>query len=148
MAKTTFSNTLVTKALVLQAIEAMINDPETGFIPEQEAYDSNGVSVLYSDILEYCAVTRAQLAEKADKAKAKAAEKKAAGNELRERVKAVLTEEPQTRDEVFANFAEEEGITIAKIGARLTQLVKAGEVEKSQEKIADGTKKMTYKLAQ
>lgn len=148
MAKTTFSNTLVTKALVLQAIEAMVNDPETGYAPEQEAYDANGVAVLYSDILEYCKVTQEQLAEKAAKAKTKAAEKKAEGDELRERVKAVLTEEAQTRDQVFANFADEEGLTIAKIGARLTQLVKAGEAEKTLEKTADGSKKMTYKLAQ
>lgn len=97
-------------------------------------------------IVEYCAKKQASLANKAAKAKERNAAKRAAGDELRERVAAVLTSEPQTRDEVFANFADEEDLSVQKIGARLTQLVGAGLAVKSEVTV-DGKKKAAYALA-
>ena len=97
-------------------------------------------------IVEYCAKKQASLANKAAKAKERNAAKRAAGDELRERVAAVLTSEPQTRDEVFANFAGEEDLSVQKIGARLTQLVGAGLAVKSEVTV-DGKKKAAYALA-
>ena len=97
-------------------------------------------------IVEYCAKKQASLANKAAKAKERNAAKRAAGDELRERVAAVLTSEPQTRDQVFANFADEEDLSVQKIGARLTQLVGAGLAVKSEVTI-EGKKKAAYALA-
>ena len=147
MTKTVFSNTLVTKALVLQAIEEMVKGAEGGYTPNVEAYERDGVGVTYGDIVEYCEKTREQLAAKSEKAKTYASKKKVEGDEFRAKVKAVLTaDKAQTREEILKYFEEDPTVTVAKIGARLTQLVKAGEVEKVEEKFAGGAKKMTYKL--
>ena len=83
---------------------------------------------------------------KSAKAKEKAAEKRAEGDELRAVIKSVLTNEYQTVD---ANTAQIEGedITKAKVVARLTQLVNNGEAVKEQGKSEDNKKVMTYKLA-
>ena len=82
---------------------------------------------------------------KAAKAKERAANKKAEGDELREVIATVLTDEFQTADEITAQV-EGEDITKAKVVARLTQLVKARIAVKEQIKV-DSAKKMAYKLA-
>lgn len=81
---------------------------------------------------------------KAEKAKARAAEKRADGDQLREVVKSVLTDELQTIDAIFAQV-EGEDLTKAKITSRLSQLVKADIAEKESIKV-DGRKVMGYKL--
>ena len=86
-----------------------------------------------------------QLAAKAEKAKARAAEKKVAGDELREVVKSVLTDEFQTIDAITAQIVGED-VTKAKVTARLTQLIKSEEAVKEQVK-AGSRKVMAYKLA-
>lgn len=83
---------------------------------------------------------------KSIKAKERAAEKKAEGDELRAAVKAILTTENQTIDEIFGQI-EGEDLTKAKIVARLTQLVKAGEAKKEEVKSEDGKRIMVYALA-
>ena len=83
---------------------------------------------------------------KAAKAKERAAAKKAEGDELREIVKSVLTSELQTADEIFAQLNGED-LTIAKVRARLTQLVNLNEAEKEDVKTEDGKTKKAYKLA-
>lgn len=85
------------------------------------------------------------IASKAEKARERAAKTKAEGDELREAVKAVLTDEFQTIDDIVAQVAEE-GVTKAKVTARLTQLVKAEMAEKDQVKADDGRKVMAYRL--
>lgn len=82
---------------------------------------------------------------KAEKAKARAAEKKAEGDALRDAVQAVLTEEYQTINDI-ANQVEGEEITKAKITARLTSLVKNGLAEKADVKTEDGKTVKAYKL--
>ena len=86
-----------------------------------------------------------QLAAKAEKAKARAAEKKVAGDELRAVIKQVLTNDFQTIDAITAQIAGED-VTKAKVTARLTQLIKTGEAVKEQVK-AGSRKVMAYKLA-
>ena len=66
---------------------------------------------------------------KSAKAKEKAAEKRAEGDELRAVIKSVLTNEYQTVDAITAQI-EGEDITKAKVVARLTQLVNNGEAVK------------------
>ena len=82
---------------------------------------------------------------KAEKAKARAAEKKAEGDALRDAVQAVLTEEYQTINDI-ASQVEGEEITKAKITARLTSLVKNGLAEKVDVKTEDGKTVKAYKL--
>ena len=88
----------------------------------------------------------ASIDTKAAKAKERAAEKKAEGDALRESVKAVLTSELQTADEIFGQL-DGEDLTIAKVRARLTQLVNLGEASKEDVKTEDGKSKKAYKLA-
>ena len=83
---------------------------------------------------------------KSAKAKEKAAEKRAEGDELRAVIKSVLTNEYQTVDAITAQI-EGEDITKAKVVARLTQLVNNGEAVKEQGKSEDNKKVMMYKLA-
>ena len=83
---------------------------------------------------------------KSAKAKEKAAEKRAEGDELRAVIKSVLTNEYQTVDAITDQI-EGEDITKAKVVARLTQLVNNGEAVKEQGKSEDNKKVMTYKLA-
>jgi plasmid stability protein len=89
----------------------------------------------------------ASIDNKAEKAKERAAAKKAEGDELREIVKSKLTGEFQTADDIFAQIDAGEDISIAKVRARLTQLVNLGEAEKSDVKTDDGKAKKAYKIA-
>lgn len=82
---------------------------------------------------------------KAAKAAARAASKKAEGDELRAAVQAVLTDELQSIDTITAQI-EGEDITKAKVTARLTQLVKSGAATKDMVKTEDGRKVTAYKL--
>ena len=80
-------------------------------------------------------------------AKERAAEKRAAGDELRERVYAVIEEagEPITVNGILEAMCDS-SLTPAKVTARTRQLVAAGVVTKGQVKI-DGHKLMAYTLA-
>lgn len=84
------------------------------------------------------------LAAKAAKAKERAAEKKADGDELRAAVESILTEVPQTIDDIVAQI-EGEDITKAKVTARLTALVKA-EVAKKEAVKVGSRKVMAYSI--
>ena len=85
------------------------------------------------------------LEAKAAKAAERAASKKADGDELRNAVQAVLTDELQTIDAITAQI-DGEDITKAKVTARLTQLVKAGVATKDMVKTKDSRKVAAYKL--
>lgn len=85
------------------------------------------------------------LEAKTAKAAERAASKKADGDELRNAVQAVLTDELQTIDAITAQI-DGEDVTKAKVTARLTQLVKAGVAAKDMVKTEDGRKVTAYKL--
>ena len=133
----------VTKAMVLNAIEDYFCKEDV----DKVIAISDGIEVTAGEIVEYAVKTLGQISAKAEKSKVYAAKRKAVGDELREAVKAVLTTEPQTREEIFANFADDPELSISKVGARLTQLVKAGVAVKGETKTVLG-KKMTYKIAE
>lgn len=98
------------------------------------------------ELLKFIDKQVASINTKAEKAKEKAAEKKANGDELREIVQSVLTEEYQTIDNIVSQIEGEE-ITKAKITARLTSLVKAGLATKSDVKNEEtGKTQKAYKL--
>lgn len=98
------------------------------------------------ELMEFINKQVEALDKKAAKAKERAAEKKAEGDELRAKVEAVLTDEVQVIDEIVDAIGEED-VTRNKVVARLTQLVKAGIAVK--EEVKNGSKKvMGYRLAE
>lgn len=106
----------------------------------KEACEDNEV------IVEFCDKEIAALGAKAEKAKARAAAKKAEGDELRATVASVLTTEPMIAEDVLAAITGVEDLTKAKVIARLTQLCKAGDAVKTEVTV-DGKKRMAYSLA-
>lgn len=97
------------------------------------------------DVLSFIDKVVTSIENKAEKAKIKAAEKRANGDELREAVQSVLTDELQTADAILVQIEGEE-LTKAKIVARLTQLVKAGIATKEDVKTDDNRTVKAYKL--
>ena len=98
------------------------------------------------DLLTFIDKELELIENKSVKAKERAAEKRAEGDELRAAVKSILTTENQTIDEIFGQI-EGEDLTRAKIVARLTQLVKTGEAKKEEVKSEDGKSIMVYAIA-
>ena len=97
-------------------------------------------------LVAFCEKEIAAIDAKAEKAKERAAAKRAEGDALREAVQAVLTNEFQTIDEITGKVEGEE-VTKAKVTARLTQLVKAEIAEKTDVKNEETGKTVkAYKL--
>lgn len=109
-----------------------------------EAEEVNGIPA--TDLVEFLDSQLAQLDARNARAKAKAAEKKVEGDELRAAIKAVLTAEPQTITDIMAQVKGED-LTPAKVVARLNQLVKAEEAVKEQVRI-DARRLMAYRIAE
>lgn len=97
------------------------------------------------DIVAFCDKKIEALDKKATRAKEKAAEKKAAGDELRDRVEAVLTEDWQTIADVVTALNDEEA-TASKVTYRLNALVDLGVAVKDDTKIAGEGKSRTVKV--
>ena len=135
--------TKITKAMVLEVIRAAA---ENGAISGEVTVNDKVVAITGDDVINYVDKTVEQLNAKAAKAKEKAAEKKAEGDELRNAVQAVLTDAPQTIDDITAQIEiDNVEVTKSKVTARLTQLTKAGIASKEPAKVGD-RKIMTYKL--
>ena len=96
-------------------------------------------------LVEQLETIKTQEINKAAKAKERAAAKKAAGDELRAEVQAILTEEFQSAQAITDAIGKED-VTKAKVIARLKQLVDTGVAVKEEVKIGD-KKQMAYKLA-
>lgn len=86
-----------------------------------------------------------QIQAKAEKAKQRAAEKRAEGDALRNTIQSLMTNEWQSIDDIF-NQIDDEEVTRSKITARLTQLIKAEVIEKESQKSETGNKQMVYRL--
>ena len=129
--------------------EALINLATTGNLE----YDSaEGAVAVTGDALKAFAENEiALLDKKAVKAKERAAQKRAEGDELTDAVRSAMsTEDFEPIAEIAARI-EGEDVTVAKVSYRLTQLVKNGEAEKTQIEIVgdEGQKKrkvVAYKL--
>lgn len=128
----------ITKATIVKAIKELVAEDDIIYV--------EGVPVSGEEILSYCDTALKQIDSKAEKAKERAAKNKTKGDELRAEVLSHITEEFQTADAILKMIEGFEDITKPKIIARLTQLVKAGEVEKEQIKV-DSRKQMAYRLA-
>ena len=103
------------------------------------------MTVEQGELIEFIDKQIALIDSKAEKAKVRNAEKKANGDELREVVQNVLTDEFQTIDAIVAQIEGEE-VTKAKVTARLTALVNNGIAEKTDVKDDEGRKLKAYKL--
>ena len=97
------------------------------------------------ELIEFINKQISQIEAKAEKAKIRAIEKQKAGDELRDKVKSILTNELQTADVITAQI-DDEDVTKAKVIARLTQLVKNGDAEKEDVKTEDGRSVKAYKI--
>ena len=98
------------------------------------------------NLVAFCDKEIAAIDAKAEKAKERAAAKRAEGDALREAVQNVLTNEFQTIDAIYGQVEGEE-VTKAKVTARLTQLVKAEIAEKTDVKNEEtGETVKAYKL--
>ena len=98
-----------------------------------------------ADLIDFLNAQIVAIDTKAEKAKARSAEKKANGDELRDVVQTILTEDYQTIDAIVAQI-EGEDVTKAKVTARLTSLVKNGLAEKEDIKDEEGRKLKAYRL--
>ena len=128
-----------TKREVLVAISELIG-------AKSGISEINNTGITVNEATEVLTGMISQLDHKAEQARKRAAKKKAEGDELRDIVEGVLTNEPQIIDAITAQV-DFEGATKAKITARLTQLVNAEIATKEQVKTEDGRKVMAYKLA-
>ena len=97
------------------------------------------------ELIEFINKQISQIEAKAEKAKIRAIEKQKAGDELRDKVKSILTNELQTADAIVAQI-DDEDVTKTKEIARLTQLVKNDDVEKEDVKTEDGRSVKAYKI--
>lgn len=101
-------------------------------------------------ILGYCAKQKDSLANKAAKAKERAAEKRAAGDQLRDAVQTILEHatEPMTRDMILGAFDEEDvatyELTVGKVGNRASELVKYNLAHKVEVKCEDNKTRVAY----
>lgn len=106
------------------------------------------------EMITICDKQIAALDAKAEKAKAKRAEKKAEGDALTDVVKSLLTDELQLSDAIAAQIIGEDGESISrqKVDYRLRTLVANGIAIKEDVKVekADGktSKRVAYRLAQ
>ena len=128
-----------TKREVLVAISELIG-------AKSGISEINNTGITVNEATEVLTGMISQLDHKAEQARKRAAKKKAEGDELRDIVEGILTNEPQIIDAITAQV-DFEGATKAKITARLTQLVNAEIATKEQVKTEDGRKVMAYKLA-
>lgn len=103
---------------------------------------------LYADnaeFVEYAENELAKLAKKNEKAKERAAEKRAIGDDLQAKVLAVITDEPQTRDDILVALNDETGeLTVHKIQSKLNNLVESNQISKCKVKTEDGKTKTAY----
>ena len=97
------------------------------------------------DVQEFLEKQVAQIDAKAAKAKERAREKKAEGDEISKRILEVLTDDFQTGECITQLVSDIPEITKSKVVARLSNLVKQGKVEKEQIKTEDGRKVMAYR---
>lgn len=110
------------------------------FMAVRESAEAGIISFSNEDLtvdalIEWCDKEIAALDRKAETAKAKAAEKKAAGDALRERVYEVLGSEPMTIAEVTEAIGDEE-VSTNKVAYRLNALVELGMAEKNDAKVS------------
>jgi len=103
-------------------------------ITERDIYNSIIDGTFDVNVLvEFATKKLAQLDHRNEKAKERAAAKRAEGDELTEKIFGMITDEPQSREDI-ANALIEEGldVTVGKVGYRLSALVADGRIVKAE----------------
>ena len=93
-------------------------------------------------LVEFCNSEIAMIQAKAEKAKERAAAKKEAGDELKEFIKTLLTDEYQTVEDIYKQI-DREDLKVAQVTSKLSALVREKEATKVVKTI-DGKRKVTY----
>ena len=96
-----------------------------------ETFKTGECSFDAETVIAFCEKEKALLASRASKAKERAAAKRAEGDALMDAVRGVLTSEFQTIQDIVAAIDDAE-VTNAKVTARLSKMVEAGEVERTE----------------
>ena len=120
--------------------EALINYATTGVM----SYDGNEVTA--EALAAFAENEISLLDKKAVKAKERAAQKRAEGDELTDAVRAAMSTETFEPIAEIAARIEGEDVTVAKVTYRLTQLVKNGEAEKQELTIPGGEGQKSRKV--
>ena len=115
----------ITKREMFEAIKGLAESGALHMVDFNEAISDEAVA-------EFCANEIALLDKKAVKAKERAAQKRAEGDELTDAVRAAMSTENFEPIAEIAARIEGEDVTVAKVTYRLTQLVKNGEAEKQE----------------
>ena len=122
-------------------------------ITERDIYNSILNDTFDINILkEFAERKLVQLDKRNESAKARAAKKRAESDELREKVLSYVTDNPQSREDIFNTMVANgiEDITIGKVGYRLSALAKEddGRIVKQDATIpgVDGTKAKRIKV--
>ena len=105
---------------------------------EREIYNSILDGTFDTDVLvEFAEKKIAQLDKRNESAAKRAAKKRAESDDLMEKVAEFVTENPQSRDEITLAM-QDAGIdvTVGKVTARLSKLVKAERISKAKAKVA------------
>lgn len=100
-----------------------------------------------AEFVEYAENELAKLDKKNAKARERAAEKRAIGDELQAKVLASIEVDPQTRDDILVKVIAatgDEELTVGKVQSKLNNLVEAGQISKCKVKTEDGKTKTAY----
>ena len=119
----------ITKREMFEALVNYANGEHMAFEREDEM-----VVVMLEDLKAFAENEIELLDKKSAKAKERAMAKKAEVDELMDKVKAVLTNEYQSLADLVIAIGDEE-VTTGKVQARLTKLINAGLVEKTDMKV-------------
>ena len=122
-----------TKKNIFEAIVSFANGGHMAF----EDADGTVHVVTNEALAEFAEKEIAALDKKAEKAKERAAQKKAASDELMDAVREALTDEFECIADIAAKI-EGDDVTVAKVQYRLNQLVKNDEAEKTDITIPGG----------
>ena len=106
-------------------------------ITERDIYNSILDGSFDIDVLQGFAKKKlAQLDKRNASAKIRAERKRAEGDQLTDEIFGFVTDEPQNRAQIAAAYNAAHGTELsdAKIGARLSKLARAGQIEKAETK--------------
>ena len=117
-------------------------------ITEREIYNFILDGTIDRDLLvEFATKKLAQLDHRNEKAKERAAKKRAEGDELTEKVFALVSDEPQSREDITnALLNAGEDVTVGKVGYRLSALVADGRIVKEEAVFPGGEGEKTKRV--
>lgn len=110
----------------------------------KEAMNTGKCPIEPDEVIAFCDKEIAALDRKAEKARENAAKRRAEGDALTDKVRAVLTNEYETIADITDKIGEDD-VTVSKVQYRLNQLVANGEAEKTDITVGEGQSKRTLK---